>query len=87
MIEGSEIVEPVRIESGAVVRNSKVGPNVTIEAGARIDDSELRDSIVGEGTRIAGSGLRDSYIGARAVLHGVKGVLSVGDYTEIAGEG
>jgi glucose-1-phosphate thymidylyltransferase len=80
-------VEPVRIENGAIVRNSRIGPNVTVEAGARIEDSEIRDSIVGEGARIEGSSLSASFVGERAVLLNVNGVLSVGGYTEIAGEG
>jgi glucose-1-phosphate thymidylyltransferase len=86
-VDGSEIVEPVRIENGAIVRNSRIGPNVTVEAGARIEDSEIRDSIVGEGARIEGSSLSASFVGERAVLLNVNGVLSVGGYTEIAGEG
>lgn len=86
MVEGSEVIEPVRIENGAVVRSSKIGPNVTVESGARIEGSEIRDSIIGEGARIENSRLSESYIGSKAVISGVKGVLSVGDYTEIAGE-
>jgi glucose-1-phosphate thymidylyltransferase len=86
-VEECEIEEPVRIENGAIIRNSRIGPNVTVEAGARIENSDLRDTIVGEGARIEGSTLINSFIGEKAVLAKVKGVLSVGSYSEIEGEG
>lgn len=87
ILEGCTIEGAVRIEAGAILRNSRIGPNVTVEAGARIENSDLRNSVVGRGTRIEGSRLTESFIGEKAILSKVNGVLSVGDYSEIAGEG
>jgi glucose-1-phosphate thymidylyltransferase len=86
MLDGCELEEPVRIENGAVIRNSRIGPNVTVGADARIENSDLRDTIIGEGTRIEGSKLTSSFIGEKAILSKVNGVVSVGGYSEIAGE-
>ncbi|HEX6059431.1 MAG TPA: sugar phosphate nucleotidyltransferase, partial [Gemmatimonadaceae bacterium] len=42
-----KIVEPVYIEDGVQIRQSTVGPNVSIGAGSVIEHSELRHAIVG----------------------------------------
>ena len=70
-------VGPVRIESGAEVRGSRIGPNVTIEEGARVVDSELRDTIVGAGTEVVASRLHDSIIGPDASIRKVRGSVFV----------
>jgi glucose-1-phosphate thymidylyltransferase len=82
-IEGAEIVEPVRVEDDVVVTGGRIGPNVTIEKGARVEGSKLRDSIVGRDARIEASNLHDSLVGAEAVVVGFKGSLSVADHSEV----
>src|SRR5690242_15729152 len=54
---GVTVIDPVYIEDGVVLNASRVGPNVSIGKGSRIDQSELRDTIVGEGTSILNSHL------------------------------
>ena len=85
-LQGVEIVEPVRIEGGAVVTGGRIGPNVTIETGARIEGSNLRDVIVGRGARVDGSDLHDSLLGADTVVKGFRGSLSVVDDSSVSGE-
>jgi glucose-1-phosphate thymidylyltransferase len=58
----------VRIEAGAVVERSTIGPNVTIEAGAVVRDSVVRHAIVGSGARLAGATVEESLIGDDAVV-------------------
>src|SRR2546423_8705163 len=57
---GVPLVPPVYIEDGVEIRNSTVGPNVSIEAGGRATDSTLAHSILGENTRVGRSTGRDS---------------------------
>jgi glucose-1-phosphate thymidylyltransferase len=83
VVEGAEIVEPVRIEAGVRVRGGQVGPNVTLEAGAILDDAEIRDSIVGAKAHLRGVSLADSMVGAHAQLDGVRGQVNVAEYAEI----
>jgi len=83
LVEGTEIVQPVRIEAGARLRGGTVGPNVTIEAGAVLEDAEIRHSIVGAGARLVGVRLTDSMIGAEAHLEGLEGRANVAEYAEI----
>jgi glucose-1-phosphate thymidylyltransferase len=86
-VSGAEIVEPVRIEDGVEVSGGRIGPNVTLGKGTQVTDSVLRDTIVGAGARIAGSQLHDSLLGDHVDVRGARGVLSVADHSEVAGEG
>ena len=81
----TEIVEPVRIEAGCVVAGGTVGPNVTLEEGARVTRSTVRDSIVGARTAVTDSALHDSLVGADAVVVGFEGRLNVADHSEVGG--
>ncbi len=82
-----QVIEPVYIEDGVTIINSRVGPNVSVGTGTEIVDSTLRDTIVGDGSRIARSVLRDSLIGDSAVVQGIEGAVSVGDHAEVRGGG
>jgi glucose-1-phosphate thymidylyltransferase len=84
-VDDSGMEDPVRVEEGAVVRSSTLGPNVTLEAGARVEGSELRDCIVGRGTRIQNCRLHDSIVGAHSEVEGVEGRLNLGEYSEVGG--
>jgi len=82
-VESTVLADPVRIEEGVELVGSTVGPNVTVEAGARIMNSTLRDCIVGPGAIIENSVLRDSLIGGQARIKGFEGRLSVLDHSEV----
>ncbi|MGD2071393.1 MAG: sugar phosphate nucleotidyltransferase [Gemmatimonadota bacterium] len=84
-VEGAEIVQPVRIEAGCVVKGGTIGPNVTLEKGTRVTESTLRDCIVGARATISRSDLHDSLVGGDASVDGFRGRLSVIDHSEIAG--
>jgi glucose-1-phosphate thymidylyltransferase len=81
------IVEPVYIEDGVTVRRSTIGPNVSISAGSVIEDSRIRDSIVGARTKIAHSTVHDSLIGDEVAIDGFHGALTVTDNSELRGDG
>ncbi len=84
-VEGAEIVEPVRIEAGVRVSGGRIGPNVTLERGAQVVASELRDSVVGAGARIESSRLHDSIVGGESEIRDVVGSLSVTDHSVVEG--
>jgi glucose-1-phosphate thymidylyltransferase len=77
--------EPVRIAEGVQLENVELGPNVTVETGCVIRDSKLRNTIIGEQARIESSELEDSLIGDQTLIRGVKGSLSVGDHSTVNG--
>ena len=79
VVEGAEIVEPVRIEAGVEVKGGRIGPDVTLEAGCRVVDSKVCNSVIGAHTVLEGVDLYDSIVGARVVVKGMVGALSVTD--------
>ena len=86
-VVGAELVDPVRIEERAEVRGGRIGPNVTVGRDSRIFDSVLRDVIVGHDSTLERSDLHDSLLGNHVQLRGVKGQFSLGDHSEVIGQG
>ena len=82
----AKIVEPVYIEDGVTIARSTIGPNVSISAGTTIEDSEIRDTIIGTKSRIARAELHDSLIGDEVVLEGFRGDATIGDHSALRGE-
>jgi glucose-1-phosphate thymidylyltransferase len=60
---GVVIREPVRVEAGVTLRDSTIGPNVTIETGSMIAGSTLQHAILGRNVRVEGSTVERSVIG------------------------
>ncbi|HEU4748182.1 MAG TPA: sugar phosphate nucleotidyltransferase [Gemmatimonadaceae bacterium] len=79
----SSIISPVYIEDDVTLRNSRVGPNVSIGTGSVLEGVEISHSIVGDRARITRSVLRNSLVGDDTVLEGVKGEVTVGDHSEV----
>ena len=86
-VEKSALDGAVRIEAGARVIRSRLGPNVTISEGAVVESSTLRHCIVGPEARIRGSHLRESIVGASSRLQGASGVVNLGPDSGISGDG
>jgi glucose-1-phosphate thymidylyltransferase len=84
VLEHSTLDPLSRIGHRCSVRNSEIGPGVTIGDDCIIDDCVLSDCIVLSNTRLSRSVLSNSMIGRHTVVDGVKGVLSLGDYSTIA---
>lgn len=83
VLPGVTVVPPVRIEAGAMVTDSTIGPNVVIPAGTTVAGSTLRDTILGTGTRVTGCSLHDSMVGDACVVEGVTGAVLLGDHSEV----
>ncbi len=81
--EASTIVDPVYIEEGVTLKNSTVGPNVSIGKGSVIDGSEISHTIVGTGATITRSKLSNSLVGDDTVLDGIVGEVTLGDNSEV----
>ena len=84
-MEGVRIVDPVYIEDGVTIRDSLIGPNVSLLAGTTVDSATLRDVIVGRDARITNSTLSRSLVGDAAVVENVKGEVNIGDHGEVHG--
>ncbi len=82
-IGDSTIIDPVYIEDNVTLRNSRVGPNVSIGAGSVLDNAEVSHSIVGSNAKITKAVLKNSLVGDDTVVEGVKGEVTVGDHSEV----
>lgn len=80
---GSIVLQPVAIDSTAVLEHSVVGPFVSVAAGATIRDSVVKDSILNANSVVERSLLSGSLIGEGAVVKGDFQRLNVGDSSEI----
>jgi glucose-1-phosphate thymidylyltransferase len=78
---------PCAVAPDVVVTGSRLGPYVSVGAGAVIVDSDLADCVIGSGAQVRGCHLRDSLVGEQAVVRGARGRLNVGDYCEVVVEG
>ena len=77
------VVPPVHIDPTAEVRDSVVGPYVSIGAGASVQHTIVRNAIIGEQAEVKAALIEDSLIGFQAVLKGRWNHLNIGDMSEI----
>jgi glucose-1-phosphate thymidylyltransferase len=82
---GVTLHQPVLIEDDVTIERSVIGPNVTIERGSVIRDSELAHAMVGQQCELTGVRLRQSVLGNHVVLRDIKGSVSLGDHCEVVG--
>lgn len=76
---GVTIHPPVYIDPSAEITNSTIGPHVSIGPGCRVADSSIADSVLEAGAQVIGSRLAGSLFGARAQVHGIEGIINIGD--------
>lgn len=80
-VENSEIIEPCFIARGAVIKNSKVGPRVSVGANTVIENSTLSDTLIQEDSTIRNAQLSNSMIGNKATFDGKFKTISIGDFS------
>ncbi len=78
------VIPPVYIEAGVTIHDATVGPNVSLEAGSRVTQSTIANSILGRNVRVVGSTVRDSVIGDDQLVEGKTIARSVLDAGELA---
>ncbi len=77
------IVPPVNIAQGAKLKNSIIGPNVSVGENTEINYSIIKNSIIGSFTRLEHVVLHSSLIGSDSSITGLSQSLNIGDNTEI----
>jgi glucose-1-phosphate thymidylyltransferase len=82
-LENCIIVEPVYIGKNARVKDSVIGPDVTIGDNTTIQNAVIRNSIIGNYARLKDVLLTDSIVGSDSTIHGATQSLSIGDNTEL----
>jgi len=87
-VEGAQdhsvIIPPVHLPASATVIESVVGPYVSVDEGAVIRRSVVRQSIIGKGTLIDGLHLAGSLIGDEATATGRPAALNISDHSSVS---
>jgi glucose-1-phosphate thymidylyltransferase len=83
VFENTVIIHPVSIAEGCDIKNSIIGPNVSIGENTIINYSIIRNSIVGAFSNLFDIVLEASIIGSDTDLRGETRRLSIGDNTSI----
>lgn len=82
-IENSHIIEPCCIAEGVVLKNSTIGPYVSLGKGTIIEDSIVKNSIIQEQALIKNATLDNAMIGNHAKFDANFSNISIGDYSEL----
>ncbi len=77
------IVPPVSIATGVKLKNSIIGPNVSISENTEINYCIIKNSIVGSFSKLENVVLHGSLIGSDSGITGLSQSLNIGDNTEI----
>lgn len=77
--ENVSIIPPVYIHPDAEIKDSVIGPYVSISQDAKIEDTVLKNSIVEQGAFISRMVLENSLIGRSAAVCGRSEVMNIGD--------
>jgi len=80
-ITNSEITEPCFIGENVVLTNAKIGPNVSIGNGTKIENSTIKNSLIQTEAEVKNANLDNAMIGNYAKFDGNFTQISIGDYT------
>ena len=80
-VENSVIIEPCFIGDNVVLKNSVVGPHVSIGANSKLSDTIIKNSIVQQNSKINHTNLENSMIGSYVEVNGIAADLNLGDHT------
>jgi glucose-1-phosphate thymidylyltransferase len=81
--ENTVLIQPVSIGKGCTVKNSIIGPNVTIGDNTQVDSSIIKSSIIGAYSNLVDIVLDYSLIGSDTTIKGETRTLNIGDNTDI----
>jgi glucose-1-phosphate thymidylyltransferase len=80
---GVTIVDPVYIEEGVTLERCTIGPNVSIEAGAKVVGGTLTNAIVGRDAVLTDCRLDGAILGDAVKATGLRGAASLGAHSEV----
>jgi glucose-1-phosphate thymidylyltransferase len=83
LIENSVVLPPCFIGAGVQIRNSVVGPYVSLGESSSVLDGRVERSIVQAHTHISGACIKDSMIGNYVTFKKQPEHLNMGDYTQV----
>ena len=82
-LENANIVEPCFIGTGVVIKNTTVGPYVSVGSNTQLENSTIKNSIIQSESKISNANLDNAMIGNHVVFDGKFETVSLGDYSEM----
>lgn len=83
VLENSEIIQPCFIGENVVLKNSKIGPFVSIGANSTLENTTIVNSLIQSNVVISNANLENAMIGNHAKYDGKYTSVSIGDYSEL----
>ncbi|WP_405247629.1 sugar phosphate nucleotidyltransferase [Cellulophaga sp. Asnod2-G02] len=80
-LENANIIAPCFIGENVVLKNTTVGPFVSIGNNTVIENSTVKNSLIQTNTRISNANLDNAMIGNHVVFNGDFESISIGDYS------
>lgn len=82
---GTTITPPCHIGNNVQIKDSVIGPHVSIGDDCRIDNSSIRNSIIRDKAFVQSSSLYHSTVGVSAEIDSCEQEVHVGDFSKIGG--
>lgn len=83
-LENSEIIQPCYIGKNVTLKNTTVGPNVSLGDRSVVENSTIKNSLIQSNVTITDAKLDNAMIGHHAKYNGNFTSVSIGDYSELA---
>jgi len=83
-MENSTIIAPCFIGENVVIKNSVVGPHVSLESGTTIEDSRIQNSIIQSDSVVKNANLSTSMLGKSVTYNEKAEEVSLGDFSTIS---
>lgn len=83
VLDQSQIIQPCYIGEGVVLKNSVIGPNVSIGTGSVIENATINNTLIQKSAKISNAKLTNSMIGNHAIYNGEFTSISIGDYSAL----
>ncbi len=81
VLENSVVIAPCYIGKDTVVKNSIIGPHVSIGNNSNIENSVINNSVIQNNTSVKNANLENSMLGNLVEFEGKKSEISIGDYS------
>ncbi len=79
--ENANIVEPCFIGENVVLKNTTVGPYVSVGANTIVENSTIKNSLIQSNSKITNANLDNAMIGNHVIYNGNFETISIGDYS------
>ncbi|WP_272151037.1 sugar phosphate nucleotidyltransferase [Tenacibaculum aiptasiae] len=83
VLENSEIIQPCYIGKNVTLKNTKIGPYVSIGENSVVENSTIVNSLIQTNVQISNAKLDNAMIGNHAKYNANYTSVSIGDYTEL----